>query len=96
MVIILNVNTYEETLLNGQTHISVYNSTAHYKIQKFTVPDDHFFNGDNRTVLMIVDFLSVGYVNYKNLVGKAQMIFFLTIHWKEACLNFGIYIIRLD
>ena len=45
---------------------------------KFIVPKDHyFFMGDNRDCSKDSRYLnSVGYVNFNNLVGKANLIFF--------------------
>ena len=75
----INVFTFEETLLNGKKHNTVY--LKNYSFQNsdiFVVPVDHyFFLGDNRDCSKDSRFLtSVGYVHKDNLVGKAQFIFF--------------------
>ena len=76
---VVNTIFFEETLPNKKKYIAVYrDSGTMSNTGKFVVPENHyFFMGDNRDCSKDSRYLSsVGYVNFNNLVGKAQLIFF--------------------
>ena len=87
----LKVDAYEEILPNKKKYIAVYRKDGTMlNTDKFTVPKGHyFFMGDNRDCSKDSRFLtSVGYVNFNNLVGKAQLIFFSNDIKKGSFLKF--------
>ena len=91
---IFDANFFYEYLPSGKKYIAAYRQEGtQLNSDKYIVPNNHyFFMGDNRDCSKDSRFLrSVGYVNFENLVGRAEIIFFSNDEKNGSLLKFWLY-----
>ena len=88
---VMSVDAFEELLPNGKKYIAVYRKVGSMEnSDKFIVPKNKFFFlGDNRDCSKDSRYLgSVGYVDFNNLVGRANIIFLSSDSVKYSLFKF--------